>query len=150
MGDESLHQLTPDAHVAGKRNPVVMLTTDLSLREDPAYRKISEKFAKDPDAFNDAFARAWFKLTHRDMGPTSRYVGAEVPSEVLIWQDPVPAVDYTLINDSDVASLKKDVLASGLSVSDLGSSRILPRYRHARWCQWRPPASGPAERLGGQ
>jgi len=117
--DESLQQLVPDAHVAGKRNPVVMLTTDLSLREDPAYRKISERFAKDPDAFNDAFARAWFKLTHRDMGPRTRYVGAEAPSEVLIWQDPVPAVDYTLIDDSDVASLKKDVLASGLSVSDL-------------------------------
>jgi catalase-peroxidase len=117
--DESLHQLAPDAHVAGKRNPVVMLTTDLALREDPAYRKISERFAMDPNAFNDAFARAWFKLTHRDMGPSARYVGAETPSEVLIWQDPVPAVDYKLIDNSDVASLKKDVLASGLSVSDL-------------------------------
>jgi catalase-peroxidase len=117
--DESLQQLVPDAHVAGKRNPVVMLTTDLSLREDPAYRKITERFAKDPDAFNDAFARAWFKLTHRDMGPRTRYVGAEAPSEVLIWQDPVPVVDYTLIDASDVASLKKAVLASGLSVSDL-------------------------------
>ncbi|HYQ72246.1 MAG TPA: peroxidase family protein, partial [Gammaproteobacteria bacterium] len=120
--DESLHQLAPDAHIAGKRNPVVMLTTDLSLREDPAYRKISEKFANDPDAFNDAFARAWFKLTHRDMGPSARYVGVEVPSEVLIWQDPVPAADYPLIDDSDVASLKKEVLASGLSVSDLVST----------------------------
>ncbi|MDH4260048.1 MAG: catalase/peroxidase HPI [Gammaproteobacteria bacterium] len=118
--DESLHQLAPDAHVAGKRNPVVMLTTDLSLREDPAYRKITERFAKDPDAFNDAFARAWFKLTHRDMGPSARYVGAEAPSDALIWQDPVPASDHTkLIDASDVASLKKDVLASGLSVSDL-------------------------------
>jgi catalase-peroxidase len=117
--DESLHQLTPDAHIAGKRNPVVMLTTDLALREDPAYRRISEKFVKDPDAFNDAFARAWFKLTHRDMGPRTRYVGVEVPSEVLIWQDPVPAADYPPIDDSDVASLKKQVLASGLSVPDL-------------------------------
>ena len=117
--DESLHQLAPDAHVAGKRNPVVMLTTDLSLREDLAYRKISERFAKDPAAFDDAFARAWFKLTHRDMGPSARYVGAQAPTEVLIWQDPVPAVDYPLIDASDAASLKKDVLASGLSVSDL-------------------------------
>jgi catalase-peroxidase len=111
--------LTPDAHIAGKRNPVVMLTTDLALREDPAYRKISEKFVKDPDAFNDAFARAWFKLTHRDMGPRTRYVGTEVPSEMLIWQDPVPVVDYPSIDDSDVASLKKDILSSGLSVPDL-------------------------------
>ena len=117
--DESLHQLAPDAHVAGKRNPVVMLTTDLSLREDPAYRKISERFAKDPAAFDDAFARVWFKLTHRDMGPSARYVGAEAPGEMMIWQDPVPVADYPLIDASDVASLKKDVLASGLSVSDL-------------------------------
>jgi catalase-peroxidase len=117
--DESLHQLTPDAHIAGKRNPVVMLTTDLALREDPAYRKISEKFVKNPDAFNDAFARAWFKLTHRDMGPSTRYVGVEAPTEMLIWQDPVPKADYPSIDDSDVASLKKDILASGLSVSDL-------------------------------
>jgi catalase-peroxidase len=117
--DETLHQLAPDAHIAGKRNPVVMLTTDLALREDPAYRKISEKFANDPNAFNDAFARAWFKLTHRDMGPRTRYVGVEAPDEVLIWQDPVPAADHPLIDASDVASLKKDVLASGLSVSDL-------------------------------
>jgi catalase-peroxidase len=117
--DETLHQLTPDAHIAGKRNPVVMLTTDLSLREDPAYRKISERFANDPNAFNDAFARAWFKLTHRDMGPRARYVGAEAPSEAMIWQDPVPAADYKPIGDSDVASLKTAVLDSGLSVSDL-------------------------------
>ena len=117
--DKSLHQLTPDAHIAGKRNPVVMLTTDLALREDPAYRKISEKFVKNPDAFNDAFARAWFKLTHRDMGPRTRYVGTEAPSEMLIWQDPVPAADYPPIDDSDVVSLKQQVLASGLSVPDL-------------------------------
>ena len=118
--DESLHQMTPDAHIKGKRNPVVMLTTDLALREDPSYRKISETFARDPNAFNDAFARAWFKLTHRDMGPRTRYVGVEVPGEVLIWQDPVPAIDHNkLIDASDAASLKKDVLASGLSASDL-------------------------------
>jgi len=118
--DESLRELAPDAHVKGKRNPVVMLTTDLSLREDPAYRKIAERFAKDPAAFEDAFARAWFKLTHRDMGPRTRHVGAEAPGEVLIWQDPVPAVDHNkLIDAGDAASLKKDVLASGLSESDL-------------------------------
>ncbi len=118
--DESMHQMTPDAHIAGKRNPVVMLTTDLALREDPAYRKISEKFANDPNAFNEAFARAWFKLTHRDMGPKTRYVGAEVPSEALVWQDPVPVADQAkLIYTDDVARLKKEVLASGLSLSDL-------------------------------
>jgi len=117
--DKSLHQLTPDAHIAGKRNPVVMLTTDLALREDPAYRKISEKFAKDPDAFNDAFARAWFKLTHRDMGPSARYVGAEAPAEPLIWQDPIPAVDHPLIDAGDITSLKAAILDSGLTVPEL-------------------------------
>ncbi len=118
--DESMREMVPDAHIAGKRNPVVMLTTDLALREDPAYRKVSERFANEPNAFNDAFARAWFKLTHRDMGPKARYVGVEAPSEELVWQDPVPAADPAkLIDANDVASLKKDVLASGLSVSDL-------------------------------
>ncbi|MGD9264995.1 MAG: catalase/peroxidase HPI [Lysobacterales bacterium] len=117
--DESLHQLAPDAHVEGKRNPIVMLTTDLSLREDPAYREISERFAKDPAAFDDAFARAWFKLTHRDMGPRARYVGSEVPAEVLIWQDPVPAVDFELIDADDIKQLKTDILATGLSVPQL-------------------------------
>jgi catalase-peroxidase len=114
-----LHQLAPDAHVEGKRNPIVMLTTDLSLREDPAYREISERFAKDPAAFDDAFARAWFKLTHRDMGPRARYVGSEVPAEVLIWQDPVPAVDFELIDADDIKQLKTDILATGLSVPQL-------------------------------
>lgn len=117
--DESLHNLAPDAHIKGKRNPVVMLTTDLSLREDPAYRKISEKFANDPNAFNDAFARAWFKLTHRDMGPSSRYVGTESPAEALIWQDPVPKANYSQIDAKDITKLKKEILDSGLSVSDL-------------------------------
>ncbi|MDH4041222.1 MAG: catalase/peroxidase HPI [Gammaproteobacteria bacterium] len=118
--DESMREMVPDAHIAGKRNPVVMLTTDLALREDPAYRKVSERFAKDPAAFEDAFARAWFKLTHRDMGPKARYVGVEIPSETLIWQDPVPAADPAkLVDANDVASLKKDVLASGLPVTDL-------------------------------
>jgi catalase-peroxidase len=117
--DESLHQMVADAHVEGKRNPIVMLTTDLSLREDPAYRKISERFAADPDAFNDAFARAWFKLTHRDMGPRARYVGAEVPAEELIWQDPIPAVDFELIDADDIASLKAKILDTGLGTSHL-------------------------------
>ncbi|WP_246144078.1 catalase/peroxidase HPI [Neolewinella aurantiaca] len=109
----------PDAHIAGKTHQPFMLTTDLALREDPAYRKISERFHKDPDAFADAFARAWFKLTHRDMGPKDRYLGPEVPAEELIWQDPVPAVDHELVNDEDVAKLKRMLLASGLSVSQL-------------------------------
>ncbi len=117
--DESLHQLAPDAHIEGKRNPIVMLTTDLSLREDPAYRKISERFANDPDAFDDAFARAWFKLTHRDMGPSARYVGSEVPDAELLWQDPVPAVDHELINAEDIANLKAEILDSGLTTSEL-------------------------------
>jgi len=117
--DESLHQLAPDAHIEGKRNPIVMLTTDLSLREDPAYRKISERFAKDPAAFDDAFARAWFKLTHRDMGPSTRYVGAEAPAEDLLWQDPVPAADHELIDAADIKNLKAEILDSGLTTSEL-------------------------------
>ena len=96
-----------------------MLTTDLSLRFDPAYEKISRHFYENPDAFADAFARAWFKLTHRDMGPKVRYLGAEVPAEDLIWQDPVPAVDHTLVDSTDIAELKAKVLASGLSVREL-------------------------------
>ncbi len=117
--DKTLHNMAPDAHIKGKRHPVVMLTTDLSLREDPVYRKISEKFARDPNAFNDAFARAWFKLTHRDMGPKSRYVGVEVPAEDLIWQDPIPKADYPAIAEKDVTALKKAVLKTGLSVPEL-------------------------------
>jgi catalase-peroxidase len=96
-----------------------MLTTDLSLRFDPAYEKISRRFLEHPDEFADAFARAWFKLTHRDMGPISRYLGPLVPKEQLIWQDPVPAVDHELINDKDIEALKQKVLASGLSISQL-------------------------------
>jgi catalase-peroxidase len=112
----------PDAHVAGKAHAPMMLTTDLSLRFDPAYEKISRKFYENPDAFNDAFARAWYKLTHRDMGPISRYLGSEVPSEVLIWQDPVPAVNHELVNEQDVTALKATILASGLSISELVST----------------------------
>ena len=99
-----------------------MLTTDLSLRFDPAYEKISRRFYENPDQFADAFARAWFKLTHRDMGPKVRYLGPLVPKETLIWQDPVPAVDHELIGEQDIAALKAKILASGLSVSQLVST----------------------------
>ncbi|MEL7163399.1 MAG: peroxidase family protein, partial [Bacteroidota bacterium] len=109
----------PDAHDPNKKHHPFMLTSDLALKEDPAYREISERFHKDHDAFKDAFARAWFKLTHRDMGPRDRYLGAEVPEEVLIWQDPVPAVDHDLIDAADATELKRRLLASGLTVSEL-------------------------------
>jgi len=112
----------PDAHVPGKKHAPIMLTTDLALRFDPAYEKISRRFFENPDEFADAFARAWFKLTHRDMGPLSRYLGPEVPKETLIWQDPIPEVDHELINDADVAGLKEKVLASGLCISQLVST----------------------------
>ncbi|MBL7805282.1 MAG: catalase/peroxidase HPI [Saprospiraceae bacterium] len=112
----------PDAHDSAKRHTPVMLTTDLALRFDPAYEKISRHFLDNPDAFADAFARAWFKLTHRDMGPRARYLGPEVPSEELIWQDPVPAVNHPLIDDNDIAELKGKILASGLSISQLVST----------------------------
>src|SRR5262249_22957040 len=109
----------PDAHDPSKKHKPTMLTTDLSLRFDPEYEKISRRFLQNPQAFAEAFARAWFKLTHRDLGPRSRYLGPEVPKEELIWQDPVPAVDHPLINDADAAALKAKVLASGLTVSEL-------------------------------
>lgn len=112
----------PDAHDASKTHAPFMLTTDLSLRMDPAYEKVSRRFYENPDEFADAFARAWFKLTHRDMGPRTRYHGPEVPEEVLIWQDPVPEVTHELIDDADVAKLKANILASGLSVSELVST----------------------------
>ena len=109
----------PDAHLPGKRHVPVMLTTDLSLRFDPAYEKISRHFYENPEEFADAFAKAWFKLVHRDMGPRTRYIGPEVPTEEFLWQDPIPQVTHPLINDEDAASLKKQVLAAGLSISDL-------------------------------
>ncbi|MFO0858336.1 MAG: catalase/peroxidase HPI [Phycisphaerales bacterium] len=112
----------PDAHDPNKRHAPSMLTTDLSLRFDPAYEKISRRFMEHPEQFADAFARAWFKLTHRDMGPKSRYLGPEVPKEDLIWQDPIPAVNHALIDANDIASLKSQVLASGLSISQLIST----------------------------
>ncbi|MGX7668650.1 catalase/peroxidase HPI [Flavobacterium pedocola] len=112
----------PDAHDASKKHAPMMLTTDLSLRFDPAYEKISRRFYENPDQFADAFARAWFKLTHRDMGPLARYLGDEVPKEALIWQDPIPAVDHELISESDIAFLKAKILDSGLSVGELVST----------------------------
>jgi catalase-peroxidase len=112
----------PDAHVAGKTHAPMMFTTDIALREDPIYHKISKHFLENPDAFADAFAKAWFKLTHRDMGPLSRYLGPEVPKEALLWQDPVPAVDHELIDGADAAALKNQVLESGLAISELVST----------------------------
>jgi catalase-peroxidase len=112
----------PDAHIPDKHHAPSMLTTDLSLRFDPKYEKISRHFMENPDEFADAFARAWFKLTHRDMGPRSRYLGPEVPEEDLIWQDPIPPVDHKLVDDKDIESLKSKILNSGLSVSELVST----------------------------
>ena len=112
----------PDAHDPSKRHAPAMLTTDLALRFDPVYEKISRRFMENPDQFADAFARAWFKLTHRDMGPRTRYLGPEVPAEELIWQDPIPAVNHKLIDAQDIGSLKDKILASGLSVSELVST----------------------------
>jgi catalase-peroxidase len=110
--------IVPDAHDPYKKHRPTMLTTDLALRLDPEYEKISRRFLADPDAFADAFARAWFKLTHRDMGPKARYLGPEVPEEVLIWQDPIPAVDHPLVDEKDIATLKEKILSTGLSVSE--------------------------------
>ena len=112
----------PDAHNSSKRHAPAMLTTDLSLRFDPIYEKISRRFYENPAEFADAFARAWFKLTHRDMGPRARYLGPEVPTEELLWQDPIPAVNHVLVDDKDVASLKVKILAAGLTVSQLVST----------------------------
>lgn len=115
-------EIIPDAFDSNKKHRPTMLTTDLSLRFDPVYEKISRHFYENPDAFADAFARAWFKLTHRDMGPRARYLGPDVPQEELIWQDPIPAVDHELVNDADVEALKAKVLNSGLSISELAST----------------------------
>jgi catalase-peroxidase len=115
-------EIIPDAHIPGKFHKPTMLTTDCTLRFDPEFGKISRRFHDDPQAFADAFARAWFKLTHRDMGPRARYLGPEVPKEELIWQDPIPAVDHKLIDEQDTASLKHKILAAGLSVSELVST----------------------------
>ena len=120
--DVAEKDMAPDAHDPSKRHAPIMTTADMAMRMDPIYEKISRRFHKDPEAFADAFARAWFKLTHRDMGPRSRYLGVEVPKEELIWQDPVPAVDHKLIDAKDVADLKGKILASGLSISELVST----------------------------
>ncbi len=114
--------LIPDAHDPTKKHPPMMTTADLSLRFDPAYEPIARRFHRDPDAFAEAFARAWFKLTHRDLGPKARYLGPEVPTEDLVWQDPVPAVDHPLVDAADIAALKKQVLNAGLSVAELVST----------------------------
>ena len=117
--DETAANMVPDAFDPNKRHAPIMFTTDLALKEDPAFRKISERFLKNPKEFDLAFAKAWFKLTHRDMGPRTRYVGSEIPEEVFIWQDPVPAADYKLIDAKDAARLKANILKSGLTVPEL-------------------------------
>ncbi len=117
--DESVAQSVPDAHIKGKFHAPIMLTTDLALKMDPEYAKISRRFYENPDQFQDAFARAWFKLTHRDMGPKVRYIGKDAPKADLIWQDPIPPVDHKLVGASDIAKLKADILKSELTVSEL-------------------------------
>ncbi len=117
--DKSVHQSVPDAHVEGKFHAPVMTTADLALKYDPAYKAIAERFLANPEEYQQAFAKAWYKLTHRDMGPRARYLGNAVPNEELIWQDPVPAVDYKLIDAGDIRKLKKDILTSGLTVPEL-------------------------------
>jgi catalase-peroxidase len=117
--DKGAWNLVPDAHDPTKRHPPIMFTTDLSLKFDPEYRKISERFRKNPDQYADAFARAWFKLTHRDLGPRARYLGSQVPAEVLVWQDPIPAVNHALVDVSDIAQLKSRIAASGLGTAEL-------------------------------
>ena len=120
--DAKAKDMVPDAHNPNKRHAPMMSTADMAMREDPEYRKISKHFHENPAEFADAFARAWYKLTHRDMGPVTRYLGPEVPSEELIWQDPVPAADFELIDDDDIATLKTTLLGSGLSVTELVST----------------------------
>src|SRR5690606_38794831 len=112
----------PDAHRPDVRHAPNMLTSDIALRMDPDYEKIARRFLENPDEFADAFARAWFKLTHRDMGPKARYLGPEVPAEDLIWQDPLPARDFAVIDASDIAILKGKIMASGLTVSEMVST----------------------------
>ncbi|WP_020594797.1 catalase/peroxidase HPI [Spirosoma panaciterrae] len=124
---------TPDAHIAGQMNNLMMMTSDIALKVDPEYRKVCEKFLADFDYFTDAFSRAWYKLTHRDMGPKERYLGPEVPAEDMIWQDPRPSVNYDLIDDNDIAALKQRILDSGLTVSALVSAAwsAASVYRHS-------------------
>tara|TARA_R110002074_G_scaffold402348_1_gene608424 strand:+ start:64201 stop:65064 length:864 start_codon:yes stop_codon:yes gene_type:complete len=117
--DESAAQLVPDAHIKGKRHAPIMFTTDLALKEDPGFRKISERFLKNPKEFDLAFAKAWFKLTHRDLGPRTRYVGSEIPAEEFIWQDPVPVIGHKLIDSNDAETLGTKILKSGLTIPQL-------------------------------
>ncbi|MFM8586193.1 MAG: catalase/peroxidase HPI [Gammaproteobacteria bacterium] len=117
--DKGAWNLVPDAHDPTKRHPPIMFTTDLSLKFDPEYRKISERFRKNPDQYADAFARAWFKLTHRDLGPRTRYLGSKAPAEVLVWQDPIPTVNHPLVDANDIAQLKSRIAASGLGTAEL-------------------------------
>lgn len=116
---ESAAQLVPDAHDPTKRHAPIMFTTDIAIKEDPVYREIAERFRKNPEEFELAFAKAWFKLNHRDLGPRARYIGPEIPEEILVWQDPIPAADYTLITEKQADKLKADILATGLSVPEL-------------------------------
>ncbi|MEL6348490.1 MAG: catalase/peroxidase HPI, partial [Myxococcota bacterium] len=147
--DEAAKVLTPDAHDPSRRHAPIMFTTDLALRFDPAYGAISKRFQENPEAFKAAFAQAWFKLTHRDMGPRARYVGADVPEAAMIWQDPVPAVDHPLVNDRDIATLKKQILASGLTVPELVRTAwsSAASYRHT---DLRGGANGARVRLAPQ
>ncbi|MEZ5593452.1 MAG: catalase/peroxidase HPI [Gammaproteobacteria bacterium] len=117
--DDAAQALVPDAHIEGKRNPPMMFTTDIALKKDPGFRKIAERFWKNPKEFDLAFAKAWFKLTHRDLGPRTRYLGSEIPEEVFVWQDPVPAIAHKLVEATDVAKLKTDILNSGLTAPEL-------------------------------
>lgn len=117
--NKELHNSVPDAHVEGKFHAPVMTTADLALKFDPEYRKISERFLKNPDEYQKAFAKAWYKLTHRDMGPSVRYLGSEVPREELVWQDPIPKITYTIIDSGDIKDLKKEIMSSGLTVPEL-------------------------------
>ena len=145
--DKSAHTSVPDAHVDGKRNPPVMLTTDLSLKEDPGFRKIAERFWQNPKEFDKAFAKAWFKLTHRDLGPRARYIGSEVPEEVFIWQDPVPAGE--VISDSEADELKAKILNSGLTVPELVKAAWASASTY-RYSDMRGGANGARVRLAPQ
>jgi catalase-peroxidase len=145
--DKSAHTSVPDAHVEGKRNPPVMLTTDLSLKEDPGFRKIAERFWQNPKEFDKAFAKAWFKLTHRDLGPRARYIGSEVPEEVFIWQDPIPAGE--VISDSEAAELKAKILDSGLTVPELVKAAWASASTY-RYSDMRGGANGARVRLAPQ
>jgi catalase-peroxidase len=145
--DKSAHTSVPDAYVEGKRNPPVMLTTDLSLKEDPGFRKIAERFWQNPKEFDKAFAKAWFKLTHRDLGPRARYIGSEVPEEVFIWQDPVPAGE--VISDSEAAELKAKILNSGLTVPELVKAAWASASTY-RYSDMRGGANGARVRLAPQ